>query len=997
MDNSPHTHSEVDTPGTSSGVNNHFKNDSSHTRGVHAVTSVERSVRKTLFRIYLLGGIFAFVCCLGVFIGSFFVYRQATYIDPVTPDYSALNEESDTYWTDRIRIDIETAQNSEGAEQVRDRRLRTFVSRTVAEAMQISPPFARAQVVTSIATMLAQNDIDITLDHQLRQLGDTPLTVSLRARTLISQSLMFLRKGRGSAAQQTLLHYNQLVSEGDLKLNSPLNEESFFGAATISHCLGDAESLKELFERQMAATTALGIDQRMKAYRLIAGEQVRTGMVLKALETAKQITNPVEQARAWALILQYAARPPRIVPVEPIMLELLDDPQAEPPQYLAFAERIADEIFQHLAANNNINAQTALLQRIAGSRLMYDAELYQTFRKSLTENEVLHDQVKQSVLKLLDDPESPTIRTALDMPPRAEPALIPLDSAMDDWTTSDEPIYIEAVDIDPTPLRTLNDQQWIEALLAIAQSYQSVRRFQDADRILKQAFNAVQRFIDPNVRVRLLMRIGERQVAVGSIADAQKTFAVVAPELNQMQKEELARQQILARLFDDAFQTVSSIETLSHREYPGSLLLREQIRINRLNDAERTFALLPQGNTATECRSRLNIAQGTATRTDYNAFRLLFPEGNNQNWEPFCAGLMQQGFLRLAVQSAEGISDAQNRNDVRVRIAREYLLLYQAFNDVNDPNRSIRQEIQQTVVSLTNRIAQPLIQATILTELLMYHTGQLRTEADRAEGKRLWSPAMDACRNIAGLDEETVPHEKTVLFAQLIIAKNLLENPNLTRRTMPLFTRETNARAAAETNSLISECLAFINAQEDLAGRGFACAHLARASAQVARTTAAQILINDILQNVVPHLSHHETLISLFLSTIPALQAMGSVDAIPLMYRLAISEVTREFSGRTANVDEYVWRTRDSEIERIVRSQLENGFVDDAVESANTLIEPVYRERLFRTAAYIYLDHGDIDRAEMLVRRLTIREIRDRAVQNIQIIKRRSEIRPLTE
>ena len=992
VDNTIPPHSETAPPGTGSGIRQRFQEEPNQIQGsetwtadanTHAKTSAIRNAHRMFYRIYLVGGVIGTCFCLLLLFAGLTFYRQATRVDSVKPDYSSLDEESDTYWEDRILIDIETALNSGGTDQVQQRRLRTFTYKTVADAMKIPSAYVRAQAVTNVAMVLAQNDIDIVLDNHLQRLGDTNLIVSMRARTLISQALMYLRQGRGPAAGLALQQYNKLVSEVDLRLDSSLNEESFFGAVTVLHYLGDREGLIELFARQKTSTSAVGIDQRMKAYRMIAGEQVRTAMPADALTTAKQITNSTELVRALALILQYTARPPKIFPVEPVMLDLLDNPQAEPPTYLSFAERMTHDIFQYLATEKDISTQITLLQRLAGSRLMCDVELHKLFRQCLVESTVIQDRVKQPVLNLLDDPESPTIRVALNMPPRAVPVSSSFDSARDDWTTSDEPVHVEVTNIDSTPLRTQNDQQWVQAWLAVAQSYQSIKRFQDAERILKQMFAAAQRFTDANVRTQLLMRIAEQQIAVGSIAEAQRTFVAVAPTLHQNQKEELARLQILARLFNDAFQTIASIETPANREYAGSFLLQEQIRINRLADAEKTWALLPQGRTATECRSRLNIAKGEASRNDFNVFGLILPEGNAPDWERYCIGLIQQGFLRSAEQAANGISNVPKRIDTLTRIAGEYLLLYQAFNDSNDPNRSIRREIQQTIVSVADRTGQPLIQATLLTELLMFHTGLLRTEADRTDGNQLWALAIDACRKI------TEPDDKTVLFAQLIVVKNLLENPNLLRIAKPLFTRETNSKAFEETNSLINECLALVNLQDEN-HRGLPCTYLARAAAQIGRTSAAQVLLDRVLE-LVPNISSHETLIPMLLSAVPALKAMNSADTISVVYRLAIDEIALEFSGRAVNVDVLAWRVRDSEIEQIVRSQLENGFVDNAVESANRLNEPVLRDRLLRTAAYIYLDIGHVERAELEARRLTVKEFQSSAMQNIQIIKQRSK------
>ena len=939
--------------------------------------AVGRFLRTLQRRMYLHIGLGFTLCCLGLFYAGFVVY-QWIYIVPITPDYSSLDVESDSYWNDRTLIDIDTARQASRTEHIRIDHLRIFTNRTAEEAALISNPYLRAQAVTRVARTLAENDINITLDNFVHRLGNTPMIVSMRARTLVSQALMHLRHERNPSALTAFRQYNRLVREADLKLNSPLNEESFFGAVTVLKYLNNTEELKELFERQKTGAAVLGLDQRMRAYRLIAGEQARAGMTLDALETAKSITNNVEQSRAWTLILQCSARPAIVVPEETHMLTLNISPPEEPLHYPAFPHRVLQEILEYLLENKDLNAQSALLRRIAGSPLMCDSAIYPMFRQSIAEDTRLHDRVKQSVLQLLDDPESPTIRTALKMPPRTEPIAVQADSAMEDWTSLDDAVYVEVIDIDPTPLRTRTDLQRLQAQIAIAQAYQSIRRFQDADRILKQVSAAAQRLVAPQVRRQLQLQIAERQIAIGSTADAQATFLLLAPELPLHQKSDLARLQLLARLYNAAYQTIANIDPPAQREITGSFLLREQLRINRINDAERTLTLMPPGRIATESRSRLNIAKGTATGEDYSTLGIPTPE-SNPDWKQHCIRLIQQGLLWTAYQAADRIADDQQRTDVLVRIAHEYLLLYQAFDDTNDPNRTYRQEILQAIESTANRTGQPVVQTEILVELLMYHTGRLRTEADRTDGKRLWQQAMETCRTIVDRDN------KSILFAQLIIAKNNLDNPNFARRTFPLFTRATNAPAFDESIRLINECLALINTQEDLVKRGFACAHLARAAVQIARTAEARIMLDEIL-DIVPDISEHEALVSLFLTTVPAWRGMNSMDSVPQMYRMAIDGVAHEFSGSDLNVDEYRWRMRDTNIERIIRSQLENGFVDDAVTSAFRLNEPVLRDRLLQTSIYIYLDHENFAKAEMDARRIQVKEIRDNVLRNIQLL-----------
>jgi hypothetical protein len=978
VDNPTPSHSEKDTPGS-------VHNNENRTHGGRAETSVERSVRRTLIRTYIVGGLLTTVGIAVLLTAGFFVYHKIINVDRVKPDYTSLDKDSDTYWTDRILIDIETAKKSGKTDDIRLRYLRDFAFKTIGDAMNISDSeaYVRAQSVTGIAMVLAQHDVDIPLDNQLQKLGDTIFITSMRARAHISQALMYLRLQKSDAARKALRQYNRLLVENDIRLNLSINEESFFGAVTVLWILDDKAGLNELFQRQLNNASVAGMEQRMRTYRLIVGEQVRTVMILDALDTAKRIENPTELARAWSLILQYSARPPKNLPVEPTMLDLLDDPQTEPLKHPDVAEHAAKEIIKFLAENKDTSMQISLLQRIAGSRLMCDEELYGIFRRCVAESAVLDDRVKQQVLKLLDDPESPSIRQALNMPPRVNQT-VHYDPADDDWTSTEEIVRVAPANIDSTPLRTRTDQQWVQAWLAVAQSYQSVRRFRDADRILKWAFDAASQFTDPDIRVPLLMRIGEQQIAVGSVADARETFASVAPSLDQKYRGEWTRLLIIARLFDDATKAISSIESPEIREYVCSLLLKEQIRINLLDNAEKTLTLIPQGKTATECRSRLNIAKNSASREDFNALGIAPPEGNDASREQYCVRLIQQGFLRLADKVADGINDPQKQDGIRTRVIQEYIHLYGAFSDSNDSSRTIRQELQQAIMSSAGLIHQPVIQTTVLTEFLMCLAEQLKTEEDRANGKRLWSLTMDLCRKIDRSGD------KAVRFAQLIVAKNMLENPNFVRKALPLFTKESKSSAFEETKQLIDECLNLVNTLELKEQQGHALVHLGRAEAQVGLPQDAQKRIDRVLE-IAGDTTDQKASISMFLSVVPTLKAVNSTEQIPWIYRVAMDRVAHEFISRSSNVDEFDWRVRDSEIERIVRSQMENGFVKDAVESASRLNEPVLRDRLLRTAAFIYLDRGDIDRAELEVRRLTVKEVRDNAVQTIQIIKRRSK------
>jgi tetratricopeptide (TPR) repeat protein len=451
------------------------------------------------------------------------------------------------------------------------------------------------------------------------------------------------------------------------------------------------------------------------------------------------------------------------------------------------------------------------------------------------------------------------------------------------------------------------------------------------------------------------------------------------------QQTEIARFQVISRLFDDAAKTITNIENFPLRNETCRFLLQEQIRIHHLDEAKKTLALMPDSPAASACRSMLKIAQEQGSKEDFALLGLPIPTeaANDQDREQCCIGLIQSGFLHLAGKTAEQITDSNKRAGVFRRLGSEFLLIYSACNGMNDPNRQIRQEMERAIETAAEQTGQPDLQTGIMTELLINLAERLQTEADVAAGRKIWQQTILICRQIAD------PDDQAELFAQLIVAKNLLEKP-LRKTTVPFFTKESNESAYTESNQLALDCVEMMNNMKNAQSQGTACAYLARALAQIGRTKSAQTMLNR-MEVIADDFADSKEAVPIYLLMVPVLKAINSTGEIPGIYRSAIDAVSKDFTSRIAGVEVYDWRIRDSEIERIIRSQMENGFVDDAVKSVNQLNEPVLRDRLLRAAAYIYLDQGDMEQAEIQSRRLTVKEIQRGTIQNVLFIKRRSE------
>ncbi|MDR1962507.1 MAG: hypothetical protein LBQ50_01870, partial [Planctomycetaceae bacterium] len=854
--------------------------------------------------------------------------------------------------------------------------------------------------------------IDINIDNIIQNLGETPLASSMRARILVSQSLMYLRLAKRPAARVAIQEYDRLVIEADLKLNTPTNELAFLGAVTALICLEDMTKLNNIFNKQIEFSLRTTTDQRMRAYRLIAGEQARVGMSVKAMTLVQKIQNPIERVRAYQLIIAHTARHAKAKPEEPsLFLPPIEGPW-QPLSEPVATQQIINDILKQITDSEEIEEQIHLLTMLVESRLMCDPAIHRLLRECVTNHASIDEMVKQPILQHLNEPRSELIRASLNLPPLPKRLQQTLDPVLDDWNSPTGTLAIGVNEIEPALLNGLIDQQKIRAWLMTSQCYQMCNRHSDAVQVLRKAAAIAREQSQSNDRIQTLLKIGEHFFSVGSISDARTvlrdiglpsvpaaTTAAVAENSNEPVQpvmvftpeflSNLARLQIVGRFFEDALKTIDCIEPKSSRNSDLSFLAVEQIRIGRFEEASKTITTITDASQVEKLQHLLAIAQGGGEE-HYLAVRIPFP-GNLRDAEELrrcCELLIQNGLFGVAVSTAEKINDPELQSRNLARLAREYLLLFKAYGEENDWYRSVREFLLETAYSTAGKIARPALRAEVLEAILTAVLSSAYKENRREFLLRLFEEAFAACRQIDAVEE------KVELMGRLILSKIALEVNNRTPSGWPLLNRELNPVIAETIDKLITEAVAVVNEVDDVPQRGYALSFLAKALGQIGRFQGARTFVTNTEETAGNLIDKRES-ISILLSLIPTLQSLGDTDLIHKIYSLTFTIISDSFLTIPNSAEAMMERNiRDSELDRVVRSMLEQNFIPEAVVFANRINEPLFRDRLFRAAAYIYMDQGNFVSAENVVRRIELANIQTAALRDVLFMKRRANSKP---
>ncbi len=941
--------------------------------------SLEKSVGKTLLWRRLGLGL-ALLVLSGLVVSGILLWQHLRMPDFAIPEYS-LDPASETYWRDRTLADLEIVSQNETPKQ-RERQCHFLLTATLRAAQKLPSEYRRVMALSDIALTLAQNDENLNIDEQLQSLGKSPTGSSRLARVLVSQALMNLRNGNRAAARVKIQDYLALVQEADIKLDSDDHLLSFIGAVTALAVMEDRALLAEMFQRQSHFALRVPASLKAKAFRTIAGEQARVGLAPHALNLARSIDNPVELVRAYQLIISRIARPEKIRPTEPMLQDLVpfepSDNRQPPPVSASVTLSVVNEVLRHIAKNESFDTQINLLLRLAGSRLMCDSEIY-TFFLSAVEQADFDELVKRPVLKLLREPESDAIRAALGMAPVERKQKRNVDPALDDWSSSEAPLSVDLIDIAPETLKALHAVQTLRTQNATALAYLTVTRHRDAANILQEAVTVAQNLTSPRDKVAWLLTLGEKQLSAGDSAAARETLLTVDGSLlTSEQYSSLTRLQVVGKFYDDALKTLTSME--SDRESDALrnddlvFLARAQIEARLFDDAQQTVSKIMPAARKNVLQNVLALGRGESTET-YAA--LAIPDPNAQENDASLLRcyelLLQQGLHERAAQAVERMKDPTRRFTLLHRLARENMLLFRAHRLSNELHARIRETLLENACRLAANMEDSARRAALRESILADAIPFATDGTQQRFLTELCEQTLQDCRGISETEEV-----KAGLLASVLLKKIELDP------SVPFDERE----------SLVQETIHAVNQTKEGLQKGIALSRLAEALALSKKNQTARKMIEDA--GAAAHFPvPPQEAVSLLLSLIPTLELLSDVDSVRAVYDEAFEIVSKAFpDAPTTQEKEYQERQRDSEFDRLVRHQLEYGFLELALECSARIRENRLRERLLRSAAYIYLDQGDFERAESTIRLTTLPDITDNALRDILFMQRQNRKEP---
>lgn len=720
--------------------------------------SLDKWANRTIFIQRLGWGLLFAVVLLGIVVFSynFWLAVRADVFD--LPTYYDLDQTSETYWSDRAERDISYVNEMKISDKRKTSRLRFLVNRQLGIASEFESFYDRNYAILAIAKTLIKHDLDINIDKTLRTLNETYESYSIRARIYISIALLQIRHKNLNGAMSAYYEYKRIVNHADLKLDSVENEESFIGAVTILYLAQNIEELSDLFRIQIEFSRRINSSQRMRAYRIIAVEQARTGNFLpNSFNTLMMIYDPVEISRAVQLIVTYVARPPKIEPIEPQFPIPRSNGPWDTIRSTLVVRNTIDNILRIIIKEiPEIDQQQSVLKRIAGSILMCDPEVYKIFRSAINEMQSLDDAVKISVLKLLDNPVSDKIRAELKMPSRPKKkgknngeGIHEIDPARHDWVNDKDALDLQITTIDADTLKSIDIRQYSRILSISAAAYLQVNRAEDAAAVLRKAFTIAMNQPDQAEKTRALITIAELQLNAGAIKDAVNTLNILKEKLNTLvQPQEnnksknnsnsntnnyedlttngfnsgqilkLVELQVVGHYFDDAIQTAKYIQSVSSRDSALVLIMKELIRTDQLDIAVKIIDSISNETIQNEWKHRLIIAQMESKAPIQSAYSIMLPEKSlefigvtnpasaegDDNISQCVSQLIRFGFLETALITAKRVSDIKLRSRLFAKVGREYVLIFTSYLRFGERNKVVSERALRNAVIISEII-----------------------------------------------------------------------------------------------------------------------------------------------------------------------------------------------------------------------------------------------------------------------------------------------------
>lgn len=954
---------------------------------------ISRAIILAVLLVPVIGGL------AGYFVHRHWVESQKL---PAVHYGDALSAESETYWFDMASEAIRAVHAQHLPNEKNNRLLRENLQQILRRAERIPGPYARSRAMMQIALAQTKSNIDLLLRETIRQMGDpssrsvdTPVIAAMKCRILGSAALMYLRLRNETSAELMTADYRRLFFESDLRLEFEDEIIAFLSVIHALRTLNDPSNLDSFFT--LAGDAARRIPDRERqgiAMRFLAGQRAAAGMKWEAIDIARIIVIPQEQARAFQLIIAELARPSQPSLDDPVLKALPTSgpwkPIADPPE----TRRCIESIFALLAKNPDAVQQTAVLQILAGSRLMCDPEIFPLFQETLRQSEALDTAVKAPALALLENPKSNLIRASRGLPPL--PVVPDMeDTAADDWSIAEENLRVPIEPIDPETIRNVAEQQVAQSYVSMAKSLLSFGNRLDARLPLEQARLLVDDQTNLYNRLNYLQSIGSLQITAGDIDAARETLMtarqvyseylvnreMIRVTVTDVVPAEIAAAQIRARFLSDAMETIRLIPGESQRNSLLEMLAREQIRTDSWDAAAATVAVMSEGRVKTKLAERVREKNDPGPKSADGSSRLAHIVRLIRA-EEFDAA------LRLIDESdASGPLDADRH---RMRIVRAYIAIGRPYIGTDTEQQSIRQRMLHKAVALAETIRTRYERAAALEAVATGFAFGPVTKDNLIMLREIIRRAEEAV--IAVGDGEPRVGE---MFARLSQARVMLVVPEERLRSpWPLVTEEKNRSTVVEVNELLDRALTAATPSNqqamDPALRASTLTLAVRSAGQIGDADRLADLLPETIRTIrlVPD---RDKATSLLITLAGSCARLGeSQRARDLFFEAATT--TNEINRGIEQAPEQ-WllmgrRVRESALDRVVRGQLEAGLPEDALRTIPQITENVVRDRLYRMVVYLYLRNGDALAAEAAAKKIHDMPSRTDVLLDVQFQRR---------
>ncbi|MDR2641396.1 MAG: hypothetical protein LBC74_01235 [Planctomycetaceae bacterium] len=987
------------------------------------------------------------VCVVGIFSYYFWLAVRADVFD--LPSYEDINSESDTYWSDRMERDVAYVDGMKVSEIRKASRLRLLVNRQLSNALALESYYERNHAILAIALTLTKHNLDVNIDKTLRTMNETYESYSIRARIYISIALMQVRQKNLIGAISAYSEYKRLLNYADLKLDTAENEESFIGAVTVLYLVQNFEELADLFRIQIEFSRRINSSQRMRAYRLIAVEQARSGNFLpNAINTFKMIHDTVEISRAMQLVIAFVARPPKIEPVEPAHVVPRSDGPWETIRSTLVVRNTIESILRIIIKEaSDLEQLQSILKRIAGSILMCDPDVYKIFRSAIQDMPNLDKTIKNSVLKLLDNPVSDKIRAELKMPPCQKnngEGISAIDPARHDWIDDKEAIDIQITMLDTETLKSIDIRQYTRILSVAATSYLHANRTADATATLRKAFNSTIHQPDQTEQIRSLTTIAGLQFDTVAIEDAHKTLQILNRKLiasNQSVKNNpdntadlisdgivdgqilnLVELQITGRYFDEARKTIQHIKSIPLRDSALMLFARELIRTDQLDDAAKIIEIISDTAFQNEYKHRLTIAQTESKVPINSAISIVLSEESltvvginnpftttgNENISRSVSQLIRFGFFESAVIAVKRIADVTLQSKLLTQIGHEYVLIFSSYSHPNNLNQVVSERAINNAVTISTIISDAEQRIIFTLSIINAILNNKRYDKDSVLLQHLFELVLadveSVSKNTEALGKSTEENKENAgngdkliteqdslrqlrgeIFSSVLLAKINLER---------LRIEEVNNRNK-NTNDILNNNVAILTEKvikeldkEKLSVskvRGLVNISLAFLRGGQLQETANAA---KTAENAATELTDRSHVISALIDLMAIYKLLNDMESFKRVrdraVALAVSFIPLGIDVRHINV---AWRTRDIELDRIMRKLIELDKIDDVLATVENIHEPIIYDRVMRTIVYINLDKNNFNAAESVAKKLRLPEYRFAAIRDTNFIK----------